>query len=136
MISLFLVDGYELLSFYLPKNKVTKEKCTSAICPLRGFPVLLAFIGARPNALRSNKGELLPIKAAMLGGLEEDRKSQYPDFVGRALPAMNCPHLLSQYRQQFRPDILQHFRLTFGGGVQIIGLHPLAFFGDAFQQKR
>ena len=75
----FILAGWLRVTFFLfaqkvPKGrgmlKVTKEKCAPAICPLRGFPALLAFIGARPNSLRSNKGEILPMKAAMLGGIE------------------------------------------------------------------
>ena len=46
--------------------KVTKENGTPATCRA----VLFTFIGARPNTLRSNKGELLPIKPAMLGCIE------------------------------------------------------------------
>ncbi len=56
----------------LAQKKVTKENGTLAIGSLRDFPVLLAFIGARPNSLRSNKGELFPMKAAMLGCIERD----------------------------------------------------------------
>ena len=54
----------------------------STVCPLRGFPALLAERGVRPNSRflrnRSNKGSLLPRSAAMLGCTDSPKSTGNP----------------------------------------------------------
>jgi hypothetical protein len=65
----FLTEGYVSLSFACPKER-DERKGLPTIWSLRDSPALLAFIGAHPNSLRSNRGSLNPMKAAMLGCIE------------------------------------------------------------------
>jgi len=69
MNSLFPSEGCELLFFEWPK-KSNQKKGHPTIWSLRDFPVLLAFIGAKINSLRSNKFLLNPMKTPMLGCIE------------------------------------------------------------------
>jgi len=73
--------------FFGPPKKSTQKKGGPKVCPLRGFPALLAHSGRLQNSpLRgSNSCSLSPLCAAMLGctyGIEHQNKKITP--VGAA----------------------------------------------------